>query len=177
MIRKKIGGTMMESIISTATNQTNAFDWIGGNDEDAIQTGILNGIAYLEQHPNAKPYAVQGIVRRAVIKYHKNYQNMLIEEHIEDLPENDKIVSDYVFEETLKSFIKEDIHYLLSSCLSAKEILVLKCRYGIERDEMKQKEIAKLLGVSGSRIQQIEANALYKLRTSYYSKRIQNGLV
>lgn len=67
--------------------------------------------------------------------------------------------------------LKQNIQKLyeeLESCLTSRERLVLKMRYGLYNgEEYTQREVARQLGISRSYVSRIEKSAIEKLRSSF----------
>ena len=57
--------------------------------------------------------------------------------------------------------------YQAIDCLKDREKLILQMRYGIEHEELTQKDIAKELGISQSYISRLEKKILNKLRVQF----------
>ena len=59
------------------------------------------------------------------------------------------------------------LHRCLDSCLTEQERLVIKLRYGLDgRGPQRQREVARITGISRSYVSRIEKRALEKLRAA-----------
>lgn len=84
---------------------------------------------------------------------------------------DEKIGHDNSVEYSILADLKEGVQEVLDY-LPPKERVVLEMRFGIgDHDEHTQAEIGKEFGVTGARIQQLEARAIRKLRQRRFTKR------
>lgn len=76
--------------------------------------------------------------------------------------------------DTVDKVFKEDILIALFSCLSPREIEILRMRHGVDVDHpMTLQEIGDIKGLTRERIRQIEAKALKKLRKPANIKKLE----
>lgn len=96
--------------------------------------------------------------------------------------ENDTTLKDYVADQSesqnvenvvISSFDKEIIGELIDSCLTLKEKMVIKMRFGFDGEQRKTlEEVGKVLCVTRERIRQIESRALRQLKQAAKRKGI-----
>lgn len=96
--------------------------------------------------------------------------------------ENDTTLKDYVADQSesqnvenvvISSFDKEIIGELIDSCLTLKEKMVIKMRFGFDGEQRKTlEEVGKVLCVTRERIRQIESRALRQLKQAAKQKGI-----
>ncbi len=73
-----------------------------------------------------------------------------------------------IVEEIDTKFKLEKLRVILSDCLDEREKKIIEMRYGLGgSDELTQRDIAKLLGISRSYVSRIEKSALEKLRRQF----------
>lgn len=71
-------------------------------------------------------------------------------------------------EQAIQNIKKQEINYIMQQCLSPREIIVIKLRYGFDDDSPKTlSEIGEKFKVSRERIRQVEVKALTKLKHYY----------
>lgn len=76
-------------------------------------------------------------------------------------------------EELIDNSVCQEMSQLLSDALSDREQQVIRYRYGfVDGHVWSQPKIGALIGVSKQRVEQIEKNAMKKLRKSQYAKRL-----
>ncbi|MBQ8413428.1 MAG: sigma-70 family RNA polymerase sigma factor, partial [Lachnospiraceae bacterium] len=79
--------------------------------------------------------------------------------------EGESILNDVILSDNIRQ-----ISHVFSEVLDKREQLVLTLRYGLNyKEELTQKDIAKLLGISRSYVSRIEKKALLKLRSALNS--------
>jgi len=71
-------------------------------------------------------------------------------------------------------FVKREIEEMLES-LRPRECHVLQMRFGF-KNELSYRELGKRLGITGSRVREIERGAIRKLRHRYRGKSINDYL-
>ncbi len=80
-----------------------------------------------------------------------------------------------VLENFSNKSLRDKLIYLIDSICTEREKAVLLLRYGVGCKQCSQQVIAKSLGISNSRVQQIETEALFKLRKSSLKDSIFSG--
>jgi len=78
-------------------------------------------------------------------------------------------------EEVTRIMRREQLEQLINSCLTEREQLVIRLRYGLDSGYQRTlEEVGKILGVTRERIRQIEAKALKKMRHPHRIKKIKD---
>lgn len=78
-------------------------------------------------------------------------------------------------EEVTRLMRREQLEQLINSCLTEREQLVIRLRYGLDSGYQRTlEEVGKILGVTRERVRQIEAKALKKMRHPHRIKKIKD---
>ena len=132
-------------------------------------TKVLRARATLQQTLGRDPLAEEiaaevGVLPKTVKEVLRASQPLIPFDALPQDPPGPKRLEEVALAEELR----ERVEALLAT-LPAREALVLRLRFGLEGEPLSLRAIARMLGVTGERVRQLEAQALKRLRAHHDS--------
>ena len=155
----------------------------GCEQDDLISIGTIGLIKAISTFNDEKgirlaTYAAR-CIENEILMYFRNLKKTAQDVYISDPIETDKegntltlidVIADDgdIAEEIDKKMKIRKLRSMISGVLDERELKIIKLRYGLSgEEELTQREVAKLMGISRSYVSRIEKAALEKLRAKF----------
>ena len=192
----KMGGTMLLATVCAAKEVKEGTDFMpltvdykekyyaaGIEPDDLVSVGTIGLIKAVrtfrpEKAPRLSSYASRCIDNEILMYFRslkKASRDISINEEIDSDSEGNSLTlmdilacDDTIVDDLDDNVNKEKLYVYLNECLTPRERLIIRLRYGLDgREPLAQREVASILKISRSYVSRIEKRALEKLRERY----------